>query len=235
MSTCPHSQREENEDGFTVCSECGHVFQGMSYNEDYSQLYGDGAERSLRLSAKNRDKNPYDDYNIENHSVKEEAYDIYKKVASSHCRCTRRKGLLAACLYSVLRDRGELTPPGEIAKLFKVKTNVVHESLIEVDKIIPTKILSRQDYSLLYVKSILENFKGLKYIPTEETVRELIGRIYRDDDMTGIRPQNVTAAAICYCMERSGFKIKRKKFAERVGITEALLAAPLKRLADKVY
>lgn len=233
--SCPHSQREENEDGFTVCSECGYVFQGMSFNEEYSQVFGDGTERCHRITTKKRDTNPYDEYNIANHSVTEEAYEIYKKVASSHCRCTRRKGLLAACLYSVLKNRGELTPPGEIAKLFKIKTNVVHESLIEVDKVIPTKILNREEYSLLYVKSLLENFKGLKYIPSEETVRELINKIYKDDDMSGIRPQNVTAAAICYCMERTGFKIKRKKFAEKVGITEALLAAPMKRLSDKVY
>lgn len=229
---CSHDIKYENEDGHIVCEDCGQIFYGVLVTEDYSQVYGDRVDAKPRnFGTKPKEANPYDEYNIPP-DLKDPAYEIYKKVVKTKCRCRRRKGLLAACLYCVYRDHGKMAPPGEIARIFGIKENIISKAMILVSEVLPPTIKSSKQYSLDFINRLLEN---LDYVskPHHSQIEDIINKVYSNNTrLRGIRPQNITAAAICYCMEKSNIIIKRKRFAEQLGTTEALLTAPLKLISN---
>lgn len=224
---CDHQDREENEDGYMVCCECGMVFHGMSYTEEYSQMYGDGVEVKTRNRPRNEKVNPYDEFKIE-YSIKEKAYDMYKQI-STNSRCSKRKALLAACLYRVYKDHGNIMPPNDIAKIFGIRPNAMNSALIIVNSVIPEKIYNKKELAYMYIDYALQQLKDYKVLPDIEDIKEVINKIF-DNNPTNVRPQNATIAAIYYCLTQMGQSIVRKKYATKMNITDALLIAPLKHI-----
>lgn len=234
MRVCQHLEKEENEDGHLVCEDCGKVFYGISYTEEYNQSYvGDNnnIKRRKRTSRSREKPDPFDGYSVDYH-IKEKASELYNKIASGTYRSGKRRGLLAACVYRVYRDFGQMRSPTDIAKQFTVKSSNITKALIEIDKISPASIFNREQCSYEYIPNFLANIKGVKILPSENSVRDKITQIFKSSNMLGIKPQCITAASIYCCLEEMGVKLQRKRFADKVNLTEALLAVPIKIIKE---
>lgn len=226
---CKHANTSENADSFLICNECGELLNMLSYDDDFTNVNDMG--KYIHRGAKGK-PNYYDSYNIP-YQIASQASDLYSQVQSNESKTRKRRGLLAACLYRAYKDIGEIKTPNDIAKMFGVKSNVISKCLLEIERVHPTPILSRKAYALKFIETLLDNLreKEYKYIPKTENVLEVLTKSYEKANFVGIKPQSITAGAICYCIERQ-YKIKRSVLADKLGITEALITAPIKIITE---
>jgi transcription initiation factor TFIIIB Brf1 subunit/transcription initiation factor TFIIB len=237
ITTCSHSEVVTTS-GVTVCKNCSCEITILEHDNEWKS---GNVRCHAKIPTKGDIKSIFVDCKISNGVVNKamiaKTEEKYKMIVGENTvRGDKRKGIVAACLYHVYLEMGEIITPKDLQVMFDIKRDKISDGMYAYHQVFKESRTQNINSVALIMKTIKE--VGISRPDAYEKILEIAKTIEnRNVIINRSSPQSVAPALVYFylCLNQDYKKLidyDKQKFAEKVGLSEITLTRIVKKIAE---
>jgi len=238
--SCAH-ERVFEEDGVSLCQDCGFETNVLSFTPEW-HYYGSSDNRNTKdpsrcHKAKGSTKGGIDkvfqDAKLElPEAIKQETAVRYQKIVNGETmRGKGRKAVVAACLFYVLRNRGDNRTSDEVGRMFGLKKSAMSNGLNEYHSVFAEDRISQLKPSDLVRRIMFLTGVGIEHYATIVKLSKLLentSMLLNHSNVQSVASATVYLYLCVHPKLKEKLGLTKAKFAEKAGLSDITITKLVK-------